>query len=54
MLESHVAFWDRDADSIIWPLDVFRGFKELGFNMLISIASMLMYAQFQSFSSSLS
>ena len=47
MVESPVKFWDRDGDGIIAPFDVYKGFKELGFNLVISIASMLMYAESQ-------
>jgi peroxygenase len=31
VLEQHVNFWDRDNDGIIWPLDTFRGFRDLGY-----------------------
>ena len=48
MVESHVKFWDRDSDGIISPLDVYKGFKELGFNLIISIASMFMYVRIPS------
>ncbi|ORY76033.1 Caleosin, partial [Protomyces lactucae-debilis] len=37
VLVQHCAFWDRDGDGIIWPLDTFRGFRELGYNLLLSI-----------------
>ncbi|KAF2671837.1 Caleosin-domain-containing protein [Microthyrium microscopicum] len=36
-LEQHCAFFDRDQDGIIWPLDTFISFRKLGFNLLISI-----------------
>lgn len=38
-LAKHCAFWDRDEDNVIWPLDTYRGFRELGFNLIISILS---------------
>lgn len=31
----------QDQDGIIWPLDTFRGFRRLGFNLLLSALSML-------------
>jgi hypothetical protein len=30
VLEQHVNYWDRDNDGQIWPMDTFRGFRELG------------------------
>lgn len=39
VLQQHCAFWDRDEDGIIWPLDTFRGFRDIGFNLFLSILS---------------
>lgn len=36
-MQQHVLFWDRDSDGIIWPQDVYRGFRKLGFNLLFSL-----------------
>ncbi|BFZ57790.1 hypothetical protein PYCC9005_004844 [Savitreella phatthalungensis] len=36
VLQQHCAFWDRDKDGIIWPLDTYRGFRDLGLNFVIS------------------
>ncbi|GAA5863417.1 hypothetical protein JCM8547_006975 [Rhodosporidiobolus lusitaniae] len=32
VLKQHVLFFDKDADNIIWPLDTYRGFRELGYS----------------------
>ncbi|KAI9167154.1 putative peroxygenase 3 [Paramyrothecium foliicola] len=40
-LQQHIQFWDRDNDGIIWPLDVYRGFRDLGFGLFFSIGSLL-------------
>lgn len=36
VLQSHVDFWDRDRDGIIFPGDTYVGFRRIGFNPLIS------------------
>jgi peroxygenase len=40
-LQQHVLFWDRDQDSIIYPRDVYSGFRSLGFSIPFSLASLL-------------
>ncbi|GAA5983354.1 hypothetical protein JCM11641_006043 [Rhodosporidiobolus odoratus] len=32
VLKQHVAFFDKDGDNVIWPLDTWRGFRELGYS----------------------
>ncbi|KAJ7131375.1 Caleosin [Mycena epipterygia] len=40
-LQSHVAFFDADHDGIIWPLDTFKGFRAIGFGLILSFLSMV-------------
>ncbi len=47
VLQQHVLFWDRDGDGVIWPQDVFHGFRDLGFSVVFScIAVLLMNLSF--------
>lgn len=41
MLQQHVLFFDRDNDQVIWPIDTYVGFRDLGFNILFSLAAMV-------------
>ncbi|EED23685.1 calcium binding protein Caleosin, putative [Talaromyces stipitatus ATCC 10500] len=41
VMQQHILFWDRDMDGHIWPLDTYRGFRELGFNILFSCLAVL-------------
>ncbi|KAG8940200.1 hypothetical protein FRC04_005487 [Tulasnella sp. 424] len=38
-LQKHVAFWDTDNDGVIWPSDIYHGFRALGFGVILSIMS---------------
>ncbi|RDW72758.1 uncharacterized protein DSM5745_07930 [Aspergillus mulundensis] len=40
-MQQHVLFWDRDRDGQIYPSDTYRGFRDLGFNILFSLAAVL-------------
>ncbi|KAI0377061.1 Caleosin-domain-containing protein [Hypomontagnella monticulosa] len=40
-LQKHIEFFDRDNDGVIWPWDVYNGFRELGFCILFSLGSLL-------------
>ncbi|TDZ40817.1 putative peroxygenase 3 [Colletotrichum trifolii] len=33
VLQQHVLFWDRNNDGVITPIDVWVGFRDLGFNI---------------------
>ncbi|KAK9350930.1 Caleosin related protein-domain-containing protein [Lipomyces doorenjongii] len=37
VLQQHILFWDRDQDGQIYPVDIYRGFRDLGFNIIFSI-----------------
>ncbi|KAJ7041611.1 Caleosin [Mycena alexandri] len=40
-LQSHVAFFDPDNDGLIYPLDTYNGFREIGFGRIISLLAMV-------------
>ena len=40
-LQQHVLFWDRDGDNLIFPHDVYTGFREIGFSIPFSLTSLL-------------
>ncbi|KAK7992947.1 hypothetical protein PG988_001741 [Apiospora saccharicola] len=40
-LQRHIAFWDQDQDGIVRPLDVYSGFRALGFSIPFSLGSLL-------------
>ncbi|KAF6815655.1 calcium binding protein [Colletotrichum musicola] len=37
VLQQHVLFWDRNNDGVITPIDVWVGFRDLGFNIPICL-----------------
>jgi peroxygenase len=45
-LQQHVLFWDRDCDNIIYPQDVYNGFREIGFSIPFSITALLIPVYF--------
>lgn len=47
MLQQHIAFFDRDSDGIIWPLDTLSGFHRLGYNIIFCVlAVFIIHANF--------
>ncbi|KAI4523128.1 Caleosin [Schizophyllum commune] len=36
-LQAHVAFFDRDGDGVIAPWDTYRGFRDIGFGLLLAL-----------------
>jgi peroxygenase len=40
-MQQHILFWDRDRDGQIYPYDTYRGFRDLGFNILFSFLAVL-------------
>ncbi|KAL2065614.1 hypothetical protein VTL71DRAFT_3284 [Oculimacula yallundae] len=41
VLQQHLSYFDPDADGIIWPLDTYNGFRALGYNIFLSLFSLL-------------
>ncbi|PCH43636.1 Caleosin-domain-containing protein [Wolfiporia cocos MD-104 SS10] len=47
VLQQHCAYFDPDHDGVVWPLDTFRGFYNLGFNLfLCAIAVVIIHSSF--------
>lgn len=40
VLQQHMAFWDRDGDGTVWPIDTFRGFRDLDFPWILCFIAM--------------
>ncbi|PPR08045.1 hypothetical protein CVT24_010844 [Panaeolus cyanescens] len=40
-LQGHVAFFDTDNDGIIWPMDTYRGLRDIKFGILLSLFSVM-------------
>ncbi|CDZ97069.1 Caleosin [Phaffia rhodozyma] len=53
VLQQHCLFWDRDLDGVIWPLDTFRGFHQLGYHIIWCVMSVfLIHSSFSYFTNS--
>jgi len=37
VMQQHCMYWDPDGDGVIWPIDTWRGFRDLGFNLLFTL-----------------
>ncbi|KAF8434814.1 Caleosin related protein-domain-containing protein [Boletus edulis BED1] len=45
VMQQHCIYWDGDRDGVIWPLDTWRGFRDLGFNLLFCfLATIVIHA----------
>jgi len=44
-MQQHCVYWDIDGDGVIWPIDTWRGFRDLGFNLLFCfLATIVVHA----------
>jgi peroxygenase len=47
VLQQRCTFFDPDNDGVIWPLDTYHGFRQLGYNILLSfVALVIIHANF--------
>lgn len=37
VLQSHISYWDKDSDGIIWPIDTYNGIRAWGWNILLTL-----------------
>lgn len=46
-LQKHVMYWDFDKDGVIYPGDTFKGFRQVGFNRIVSaLSTMVIHSSF--------
>jgi hypothetical protein len=41
VLQQHCAYWDKDSDGVIWPLDTYRGCRAWGWAPPLALLAML-------------
>jgi hypothetical protein len=50
-LQRHCDFWDRDHDGMIYPWDIYNGFRSLGFNVVLCLWAAVTMSLCSSYSS---
>jgi peroxygenase len=50
VLEAHCSYFDPDNDGIVWPANTFRGFRNIGFNIVLAaLAVVVIHGTFSYF-----
>jgi len=49
VLQQHCEFFDPDRDGVIWPLDVFMGFRKLGYHLIWCVLATYLISGFLSY-----
>jgi peroxygenase len=49
-LQRHCDFWDADGDGLIYPWDIYIGFRRLGFNVILCVWAAVTMAMCSSYS----
>lgn len=49
-LQAHCSYFDPDNDGIVWPANTFRGFRNIGFNIVLAaLAVVVIHGTFSYF-----